>query len=108
MGSYAFFTKAKGENAEKAFAAANSDARWESGNGGYTGTITEKHDFIMIELPKGYKEAHQTTSKWDMAELEYAEHLITEGDPRIDDKWGPAGCIKITEGEYLFFGWASC
>lgn len=36
-----------------------------------------------------------------------AHGLIGNRDPRIDDKWGPAGCIKLTNGKYYFFGWAS-
>jgi len=27
--------------------------------------------------------------------------------PRIDSKWGPAGCIALGDNTYLFFGWAS-
>jgi hypothetical protein len=38
----------------------------------------------------------------------FVEHLLEDDDPRVADKWGPAGCIKVAEGEYLFFGWASC
>jgi len=44
---------------------------------------------------------------------EYAAYLIDEGDERVDDKWGPAGCLCVKEpengepGEWIFFGWAS-
>ena len=43
---------------------------------------------------------------------QYANLLIDEGDERVDDKWGPAGCIelpRVGDGEktFLFFGWAS-
>jgi hypothetical protein len=39
--------------------------------------------------------------------------LLEIGDRRIDDKWGPAGCIDLTpkkkrDKEFLFFGLASC
>ena len=36
-----------------------------------------------------------------------ADRLIEEGDKRIDDKGGPAGCIDCGNEKYLFFGWAS-
>lgn len=39
--------------------------------------------------------------------MDYATKLIDENDPRIDDKWGPAGCIKAERNKYVFFGWAS-
>jgi hypothetical protein len=26
---------------------------------------------------------------------------------KVDDKWGPAGCIDMQDGTFLFFGWAS-
>ena len=26
---------------------------------------------------------------------------------RISNKWGPAGCLRISDGHWLFFGYAS-
>lgn len=95
MGACEFSTRARGGTANEAFSAAVSEAQYESGHGGYTGTIAEKSEFVMIPVPAG------------VAPAEYAEKLMEVGDSRIDDKWGPAGCVKLEEGEYLFFGWAS-
>ena len=95
MGADTFMGRARGKTANEAFRSARAEALYECGHGGYTGTIAEKHSFVMIQLPVG-KDARQ-----------YADELIGNGDSRIDDKWGPAGCIKTKEGEYLFFGWAS-
>ncbi len=96
MGAQVFSTTAKGKTAKEAFQAAREHAQWESGHGGYSGTIAEKHEFVLIPLPEGKKPSA------------YADELIQAGDPRIDDKWGPAGCIELKKGEeYLFFGWAS-
>jgi hypothetical protein len=95
MGSDTFRTRASGKTANDAFNNAVREAQYESGHGGYSGTIAEKNCFQMIDLPKG-KDAR-----------DFANELISEGDPRIDDKWGPAGCIALGKGEYLFFGWAS-
>ncbi|WP_165848748.1 hypothetical protein [Mesorhizobium delmotii] len=49
----------------------------------------------MVDLPPGIEPA------------DYARLLTDKQDPRIDDKWGPAGCLDLGGGEYYFFGWAS-
>jgi hypothetical protein len=95
MGGNTFTNRAKGTSAREAFRSAVEDARYENGHGGYTGTIAEKGEFTMIPLPAG------------VTPDDYADKLIREDDPRINDKWGPAGCIDCGNGEYLFFGWAS-
>ena len=83
MGANTFYTKFSG-----------AVARYEHGHGGYTGTIAEKDDFIMINCPT------------DKDPYDFATELINTDDSRIDDKWGSAGCIALEES-YLFFGWAS-
>jgi hypothetical protein len=95
MGGETFSTKARGKTAQEAFATATAVARHEFGHGGYTGTIAEKEEFTMIAVPDGKDPA------------DYADDLIQYDDPRINDKWGPAGCFDLGNGEYLFFGWAS-
>ena len=95
MGAENFSYTAKGKTAKEAFAAARSQAQYDHGHSGYSGTIAEKSEFVMIDVPAGKNPD------------EYAELLVHHGDERIDDKWGPAGCIEIADGEYLFFGWAS-
>jgi hypothetical protein len=91
-----FFTQAgSGDTAVQAFKQAREAAEHEYGHGGYTGTLAEKGDFVEIDLPEGYSAS------------EYAEKLMHDEDERIDDKWGPAGCLKLGEDKYLFFGWAS-
>jgi hypothetical protein len=96
MGATTFFVRARGKDAKTAFYTAVENARWECGNGGYTGTIAEKDSFTPIAVPSG------------VSPSDYAIQLVDEDDPRIVDKWGPAGCVATQEGEYLFFGWASC
>jgi len=102
MGACDFWHRETGIDPETAFARARESAAWEHGHGGYTGTIAEKSDFIMINVPKG-------TNPED-----YAQKLLDEDDPRIADKWGPAGCVCLGPSKsnpklkvYLFFGWAS-
>lgn len=95
MGATTFGCKAIGKTAKEAFNRAVEDAQYEYGHGGYTGSIAEKSSFVMIDMPKGENFRN------------YAYELIDQCDPRIDDKWGPAGCIDLGGGEFYFFGWAS-
>ena len=95
MGSATFIHERQSEKtAEEAFRAARAEAQYDYGHAGYTGTIAEKDKFIMLPLIEG-KSLDDTI--W---------HYIQK-DERIDDKWGPAGCIKTDDG-FMFFGWASC
>ena len=104
MGACDFQKRAKGKTAEEAFRAAVDSAAWEHGHGGYTGTIAEKHEFQMMTVPAG------------MTAQQYINGLIEDccndtskfpGFNPFEDKWGPAGCIKLAEGEWVFFGLAS-
>jgi len=102
MGAAVFYQEGRGKSAKEAFQAARDDAAWERGHGGYTGSLAEKSEFVMIAVPSGQD-----------PEI-FASDLIHDGDGRIVDKWGPAGCIDLGESDpvglrrYLFFGWASC
>ena len=101
MGADVFFTNASGKTAQEAFNEAVDQARYDYGHAGYTGTLAEKDDFAMVAVPDG-----EDPEK-------YADSLIDDCDYRIDDKWGPAGCIQTKVDEdtgvktFLFFGWAS-
>ena len=95
MGAFSFFNRVTGANADSAFQNAVEAACDEHGRGGYTGTIAEKCEFVNIPLP-------------DCTDPQtYAEQLINDCDVRIEDKWGPAGCIQTGPREFLFFGLAS-
>ena len=99
MGATTFFTREHGRTAREAFERATGAAQYWHGHGGYSGTIAEKENFTEITIPKGKDP------------LEFAYNLIDNDDPRISDKWGPAGCIDLgKDGNgrmFLFFGWAS-
>ena len=97
MGSTTFCQTVHGETAIEAFNFAQEEARYDHGHSGYTGTIAEKHDFVMIDLPEEYAKLP----------VKYSEKLFMDDDPRIDNKWGPAGCIDLGDSKWLFFGWAS-
>lgn len=95
MGAQSFTHKAYGENAKQAFRTAKEEASYRHGHGGYTGTIAEKHEFVMIEVPAG-----QTPN-------EFIADLSDDVWDLVDDKWGPAGCVDLHCGLYFFFGTAS-
>lgn len=95
MGGQTFWQEARGKTAREAFNAAREQALHEHGHGGYTGSIAEKHDFVMIVRTPG------------CTPMQQANYLIDSCDARIDDKFGPAGCIQIEPERWLFFGWAS-
>lgn len=88
MGATTFTEFWEGTSAEKAFRKAVDESKHEYGHGGYTGTIAEKGDFTIITR--------------DVMSLPAAEALASkmfnEDDPRINDKWGPAGAIPVFTG----------
>ena len=51
MGATTFFTYATGKTAKEAFASAQSEARYDHGHSGYTGTIAEKPSFVEFSVP---------------------------------------------------------
>ena len=91
MGGTTFETYAEGRNAREAFATAHADACYEYGNGGYTGSLAEKSSFIEIPLPDAYKKKP----------MDFVNKLIEDDDPRISDKWGPAGCICVSSKDLI-------
>lgn len=94
MGATSFYTKAKGNTAQEAFDAAARDARCEYGNSGHTGTIADKESFVDLGVCPEM-----------LAARDYAELILRKND-EVSDKWGPAGCIKIKDGQYMFFGYS--
>ena len=95
MGATTFLDIASGVSAKEAFNNAYQKALMEYGHRGYTGTIAEKDGYVMITVPEG------------IDARAYANQLLDDDDARISDKWGPAGCIKLSGDKYMFFGWAS-
>lgn len=118
MGATTFYTVAKGASAEEAFRLAVDRAKHEYGHGGYTGTIAEKRSFVVIQPnPADFQkclaeaEASEGTDaagankRRRKAFFQLAQDL-SDTDPRVAEKRGPAGCFDLEEGVYLFFGWA--
>ena len=83
MGTRDFMATAMGKTAQEAFENAVETARHEYGNRGYTGTIAEKDEFIMVTVPKG-NDPYQ-----------YAQNILNNEQHTVSDKYGPAGCILL-------------
>ncbi len=99
MGATDFYTVGEGTTIDAAFRNAVEEAEYQTGHGSYSGTISEKSGEGFVLIPD---------SEWKGKNpMQYARKLVDEGDPRIADKWGPAGAIKLEEGRWLFFGMAS-
>lgn len=123
MGAEYFTHTAKGASASAAFDQAVTDAHYDYGHAGYTGTIAEKDGFVLYEPLPGitYAElAHVADLATDASygvntEAARAEVLRMfgprQGDDLINradgDKWGPACAVRVGVDEYLFFGYAS-
>lgn len=97
MGARDFSSFADGATAKAAFQNAREQAIAEHGNR-RNGTVSEKSDFVMVDKP-----AHLGDD--ERAILRHAFGLLSERDD-IDDKYGPAGCIQVKPGRFLFFGMA--
>lgn len=107
MGSTTFSNLGGGKTAQVAFDKLTKEARkWYPGS--YTGTIAEKSSFIMIELPADVQKSMKGKIEDKVKVVqEYSTKLIRAQDRRIDDKYGPAGCIQVSPTKWFFFGWAA-
>lgn len=87
MGASEFQTFQEGVDPEDAFRLARQQAQFEYGHNGYTGTIAEKYEFVIIEPePRPIKQAR-----------EEADRYLNCCDRRISDKFGPCGAIRVFE-----------
>lgn len=105
MGASDFMAEGRGKTATEAFRAAVDQAAYEYGHGGYSGSIAEKRNFVMIkDTPEqvaaryakeleAYPRILKQLQNGDVRAV--AEALIELFDKRIEDKWGPAGCIDM-------------
>jgi hypothetical protein len=101
MGAVWFAQGADGATADEAFANARARAGAECGHGGYTGTVVEKRSFREVKLPEG-----MTVNQF-VNLLEDPSELAKHGLGWAYEKDGPAACVKVRDGRWAFFGWAS-
>lgn len=88
MGGTTFDQLVPGTSVRAAYDTAVDEAIHEYGHGGYSGTIKEKSGYNVI--------THEVMTPAQATTLAY--DLIEKSDPRIDDKWGPAGAIPVYQG----------
>lgn len=96
MGATGFMIYATGSTPREAFDDAREKALHDWGHAGYTGTIAEKESYTTLKVPEG------------KTPQQHANDLMDTEDSAITDKWGPAGCIRMEDQVYMFFGFASC
>ena len=97
MGGRFFTEYGEGTDAGDAFRKAVEQAQYDYGHSGYTGTIAEKTKFIMVEMPEGQDEEDFA---WAILRGDIIEGTVTAKD-------GPAGCVDLGDGDFLFLGNAS-
>ena len=100
-----------------AFHHAIEEAGAEVGFDGYSGTIVEKHDYVLFDVDSSMSIddfVHALTrsrpGKVVDEVYEMAGEAFGHGDRIVeifDDKWGPAVCFEL-DGCWVFTGWASC
>ena len=94
MGASSFSNSGKGKTAQEVFTRLVEDSRYESGHS-YSGEIGMKSSFKMVTLPEG------------MTIDDFVDKCFEDDSHFSQDKWGPAACVKVADGHWLFFGWAS-
>jgi len=130
MGACNFFDMEFGKGVREAFNLATHRARYEYGHGGYTGTIAEKSDYVLVARPKrvtalevintldlGYWGSPATNTaymerdaKREKREKGAYSNLVkwfgrdAESLLRVyHDKWGPCIAIEASEAESIDF-----
>lgn len=126
MGALRFLTVGRGNTAEQAFWREVMAAIAAHGNDGYTGTVAEKWEFVVLEGSRKARSIDLARWALDFSWLDPIEDMPSDLRPlvqsiseQIEDKWGPAAVMALPpeecaghaplKGEKLFlvFGWAS-
>jgi hypothetical protein len=110
MGGEYYYVTSIGASAQEAFNKAVADARYQHGHGGYTGTIAEKNEFIVLDDNYIFSKSQEIKDLY--ANFKSAVRGRADIASELDDwlggsKWGPAWCIQIKDNTWAFFGWAS-
>jgi len=103
------------ESMEKAFQSARTEARWEYGHGGYTGTIAEKDTWIDCgAAPQRWTMdmifnalRHGNDPELPLLKAHLGDLKFTEAFASFEDKWGPVAGFKLDNDAYGFCGSAS-
>lgn len=121
MGACTFHVVATGSTPEDAFRRAGNEDRYENGHDPYSGGIGMKRRFILLRdthadvlrLAERAIARARARSPWLVEQFQRVEArlraapeagpavlaraLIDLQDERVDDPWGPAGCLVLSE-----------
>lgn len=61
---------------------------------------TEQAEKVLGQMEETLKNGGELRS----CSYGYCDALLSIDRTGVGDKWGPAGCLELGEGEYLFFG----
>lgn len=103
-GGQDFATVGTGKTAQEAFNNAASEARHEHGHGGYTGTIAEKHGFVLVAPPKGIEPKRY--ARWLMRVGDEDEGPIQESREIVLEAGKP--CPKCKKGPIAGSNFPEC
>jgi len=107
MGATDFYSEAHGGNVKEAFYRAVDQAAYDYGHSGYTGTIAEKNEYTVFDLPEGLrvedlegffslpgasKFADETLKAVKLMD----ERTLSVMGSVYEDKWGPCVAIRVT------------
>lgn len=104
MGAESFLVRETGSTLLEAFQKAVRQAQWEYGHRGYSGTIAEKSTVREVLAPPTMVSDEEKIT-WAISLLD--NEITDQNLYWIEDKWGPAAALRLTDDEWLFFGWAS-
>lgn len=85
MGAEFFTEKGMSRELGAAFTEAYNDARYEYGSRGYTGSLAEKHDAVIID----------NQIRWEKDAYLFANSEEIHTHQIVNDKWGPAAAIPF-------------
>lgn len=107
MGACDFWVQMAGKTVKDAFWAAVEDAQYMNGNGGYTGSIAEKHEFEVFKAPAGMRPEDWACLIIEEGTSEAYANRLARAQRVANDKWGPAVAVPRGENQWIFIGWAS-
>ncbi len=99
----------KTTSTQEAFSDAVDQARHDNGHAGYSGTLAEKNQFVLIHHARNETNAERIVHhlSYPMGLKVYREEM----QELVEDKWGPAGAVRYSIDKendgVIFFGFAS-
>lgn len=111
MGAQEFQDASVATDVAEAFRECVEQAQYDYGHAGYTGTVAEKDEYVVLDLPanvpvelavQALRESWRSERQAEKRPSWLPQRVIDA----YHDKWGPAVAIRDGEG-WRFVGWAS-